>query len=300
MKILLIGKGHLGTYLKNHWNLPENLHWKEDMEGLTSKTLEAIRPDIVINTAAKTDMVWCEANKDECFLNNTYKPANLFSRIQTTLRKTAYIHISSGCVWEGPYNKQGKPFAPDYEVNPACVYTESKVSCDNLLQSYCTMTPLTILRPRLVYSSGNNDRSVLAKINRYPKLIDTHNSISSVRTIAKTIDRLIETNLIFKFYGNIMNVYDKGIITPYQIGLMLHKYGCRGYPEKIEKKDLNSWHRPKRVDTVLHDKAFELLVQPPNVEDELEHNINLFAKNLRMESLQKLAEQAQELNMGYQ
>ena len=34
--------------------------------------------------------------------------------------------------------------------------------------------------------------------------------------------------------------------------------GCRPPPQKLSKADLDSWHKPKRVDAVIEDKFFEL------------------------------------------
>ena len=57
--------------------------------------------------------------------------------------------------------------------------------------------------------------------------------------------------------------------------------GLRAKPERLEKNDLDSWHKPKRVDVVLADPFFETLAEPPRVEDELRRNIALFALNER-------------------
>ncbi len=53
--------------------------------------------------------------------------------------------------------------------------------------------------------------------------------------------------------------------------------GCREAPEKLEKSEMDSWHKPKRVDAVIEDKFFEDLIKPPAVQNELKRNIALYS-----------------------
>ena len=75
------------------------------------------------------------------------------------------------------------------------------------------------------------------------------------------------------------NCYDKGAVTPLQIGYKLAAEELRDIPQIMTKKDMGSWHKPKRVDVVLYDKEFEELVNPPEVMDELDSMIKEFKIN---------------------
>jgi hypothetical protein len=55
---------------------------------------------------------------------------------------------------------------------------------------------------------------------------------------------------------------------------MLFEHGLRASPpKKLSKEDLDSWHKPKRVNTVLTDPLFEVLVHPEQVSRMVKMNI---------------------------
>src|SRR5205814_707999 len=131
--------------------------------------------------------------------------------------------------------------------------------------------PLLILRPRQVYSPLASPRNTLTKLNSYPKLLDTPNSMTSADTIAKTIETALHASDT-RVWNRIMNVYERNASSPYEVGTLLAQAGCRKPPEKLNKSDLDSWHKPKRVDAVIEDKVFEELIDPPTVQNELKRN----------------------------
>jgi hypothetical protein len=117
---------------------------------------------------------------------------------------------------------------------------------------------------------------------KYPKLIDTPNSVSSVAIIEKTVKHILSSE---DNWNGIWNIYDSGIITPFKIGEMLSYVGMREQPQHLSKEDLDKFHKPKRVDTVLFDERFEREIEPEDVLVQLglaiaEYNANL---NLRPE-----------------
>ena len=133
-KVLLIGKGHLGSYLKDLWQIPEELHWTREMADLNVETLKRLQPEAVINTAGKTDLRWCEENAAECFRCNVSAPIGVYRAVKSAFDSgVPYIHLSSGCVWDGPYRPDGKPFLPNDPATPACFYawTKAALRCDD-------------------------------------------------------------------------------------------------------------------------------------------------------------------------
>jgi hypothetical protein len=84
-------------------------------------------------------------------------------------------------------------------------------------------------------------------------------------TIVKAIEYLIDTD----DWAGIWNVYDRGIVTPYEMGRMLAAAGLRDEPAVISKEELDVFHKPRRVDTVLYDERFERAVQPRTAREEL-------------------------------
>ena len=278
-KVLLIGKGHLGGFLKQRWNIPDEFHWTREMMDLDEATLKRLRPDVIVNTAGKTELRWCEDNASECFRCNVSAPIAVYRAVKNAFEnKVPYIHLSSGCVWDGPYRPDGKPFQPNDPATPACFYAWTKASCDALMMAEAA-APLLIFRPRQVYSPLASPRNTLTKLNSYPKLLDTPNSMTSSATIARTIEVVLAAPDT-RCWNRIMNVYELGHSSPFEVGTFLAQAGCRKMPEKLNKSDLDIWHKPKRVDAVIEDKFFENLLQPPTVQDELKRNIAEYARNI--------------------
>jgi dTDP-4-dehydrorhamnose reductase len=276
-RTLLIGKGHLGTFLKELWRVPAELHWTREMAELDIATLQRLQPEVAINTAGKTDLRWCEDNANECFRCNVSAPVGVYRAVKQAFgNKVPYIHLSSGCVWDGPYRPDGKPFGPNDPPMPACFYSWTKAACDALMLAEAA-APLLLLRPRQVYSPSPSARNTLTKLNSYPKLLDTPNSMTSADTIARTIEAVLQSS-DRRCWNRIMNVYERGYSSPFEVGTFLAEAGCRQPPQKLTKSDLDSWHKPKRVDAVIEDSFFEALVSPPRVQDELKRNIALYAK----------------------
>jgi dTDP-4-dehydrorhamnose reductase len=272
-KVLLIGRGQVGTELNERLHDVELHWWDGRIEDVTRKMLQSLTPDVVVNAAGKTDLLWCENNAREAFTSNVEAPVELYKRILTAKKPVRFIHLSSGCIWDGPYDENGDAFEPMSAPSPASYYAWTKAACDALLLSIDPGN-VAVLRPRQVYSSRESARNTLMKLLRYPKLIDTPNSMSSAEVIAKTVQEL----LTVQSWSGVYNVYDRGVTTPYHIGLMLAEAGLREKPVRIEKTELDAWHKPRRVDTVIHDQRFEDLVEPKEVDEVLNESIAAIAE----------------------
>jgi dTDP-4-dehydrorhamnose reductase len=272
-RVLLIGRGQVGFELHERLREVEFEWWDARIEDVSSQALREFAPNVVINAAGKTDLLWCENHAREAFASNVEAPVELYKRILSTNSNCRFIHMSSGCIWDGPYDENGVAFEPMSPPSPASYYAWTKAACDALLLSVDPRR-VAILRPRQVYSSRESARNTLVKLQRYPNLIDTPNSMSSAEVIAKTTQHL----LVAKEYAGVYNVYDRGITTPYQIGVMLFEAGLRDMPTRISKSELDTWHKPRRVDTVIHDMRFEAMISPREVNDVLRDSITELAQ----------------------
>ena len=74
-------------------------------------------------------------------------------------------------------------------------------------------------------------------------------------------------------WSGIWNIYDAGLPSPYRIGIALAEAGLRELPVKFTKDELDAFHKPKRVDTVLSDERFERLIKPAPIEAVLKRTI---------------------------
>ena len=73
--------------------------------GALGEVLEKEKPDIVINTAGKTgrpNIDWCEEHKVETLRSNVAGPLLLLE--ECAKRNIYWVHLSSGCVYEGDNN----------------------------------------------------------------------------------------------------------------------------------------------------------------------------------------------------
>lgn len=277
-RIFLVGRGHLGSYFAQKWNIKEGYWWKQDLEALTPEVLQKVSPSAVVNCAGKTDLPWCENNPLEAFRCNVSAPVSCMRAVKAAYDgRVPFIHLSSGCVWEGPFRPDGEPFSPQDPPTPACFYAWTKVCADAVLLREAT-SPLLVVRPRQIYSPVRSPRNTLTKLIGYPKLLDTPNSMTSADTVARTIEAVLASERV-DVWNRILLCYERGISSPFRVGLLLAKAGLRNQPELLTKTDLDSWHKPKRVDTVLRDECFEELVEPPEVMDELWRNIVLYKNN---------------------
>lgn len=271
MNTIVVGKGHLGRYIADRLGLTLHPGRLED--------IDAPEPGlVVINAAGRTDLPYCEANMADAVRINTVYPALLYERLAQT--GGHLIHLGSGCVWTGPYRDDGQPFEPDDPVSPACVYSMAKAECDAILLDEARgARDVAVLRLRMPYSPVRSPRNLLTKLCAYASLIDTPNSITSADTLVRTVDTLLRDE-DSPLWGRISCVYDLGITTPYRIGCMLADAGLRARPDRLDKVAMDAWHRPQRVDTVLHDGVFETGIGPPPVEAELARVIGLYARSV--------------------
>lgn len=288
--ILIFGKGQLGQAYKNYFgSKPEKWHVhvaeEVDIRDLKAvrQAVEQVHPDVIINTAAKTDIDWCEQNPEESFAVNVLGADNVGRAAQEA---GAYlVHLSSGCVQESKSAKESH--SEEETPNPLGFYSWTKVWADNLLRDRILHhgrgavlpNPLRglILRPRQLLSSVVSPRNALAKMLTYKEFIDTANSCTVVDDLMWVTEELIE-----KGATGIYNVVNPGILTPYQVALALKEIiNPDMQVSRISKDELNSRMLVQRIDTVL---STEKLVREgiilPNVHERLREVVSALKYNL--------------------
>ncbi|HWL00496.1 MAG TPA: SDR family oxidoreductase [Parapedobacter sp.] len=118
-----------------------------DLDILDSDRLRAVivehRPQIIINTAAMTNVDACEHDPDGCRKLNIEAVAALVELCEEF--DIHFIHLSTDFIFDG---KKG-PYAEDAQPNPLSLYGQSKLDAEHIIQeSSCKWT---ILRTILVY-----------------------------------------------------------------------------------------------------------------------------------------------------
>jgi dTDP-4-dehydrorhamnose reductase len=155
MKILVIGRGFVGTPLAMALN---HSHWAEtSIPRLNEHTADTLSSyDIVINTAAKTSIDWCEKNKEETYDTNVTQAVRIAKLLRPDQK---YIFFSSACIF-----KSDTPDEINYEDSkpqPQCYYTETKLEAEKQLKE--VSPDALIIRPRLLISEHSHPRNTINK-----------------------------------------------------------------------------------------------------------------------------------------
>ena len=187
------------------------------------KVLKKIKPKFIINTAALTDVNFCEQNPKQCLVTNAYSVRNLAkysSQINSFL-----IHFSSDFVYDGL--KKIKYKESDY-TNPISVYGKSKLLSEKYIKKYNKKH--IIFRVSFIYSNyGNNfyknvinkiRSSQITKIYKY-QITNPTNAID----FAKDIWSIIRYQIQYRQKYGIYNYTSSGKpINRYQFSQNIYSY----------------------------------------------------------------------------
>ena len=127
MNILLLGaRGQLGQALRSLWAESGVIAWDIEELDITQlepvrKAVEQLRPSIVVNAAAYTNVDDAETDQEAAFRVNAVGPKNL--ALATAEKGIPLVHVSTDYVFDGlasrPYHEFDRP-------NPLSVYGQSK------------------------------------------------------------------------------------------------------------------------------------------------------------------------------
>lgn len=110
--------------------------------------IEQYQPDVIIHTAAMTNVDICEGNKENCIRLNVEAVATLLSLCEE--KHIHLIHLSTDFVFDGANG----PYSEGDEVNPLSYYGESKVKAEELIKA--SKVNWVIIRTILVYGITND------------------------------------------------------------------------------------------------------------------------------------------------
>ena len=202
MKILITGSnGMLGHDLINA------LKERHDLIPTTSKTLDITdkkqtidfirdkKPDIVINSAAYTDVDGCEENQDLAYSVNGDGVRNLALACRDI--DCPLVHISTDYVFDGSATE---PIREDGEIGPISVYGKSKLEGEEAIQEI--LDKYFIIRTAWLYGiNGRNfPKTMLELAENHPEITVVYDEVGTptyTPDLAEGISRLIETD----YYG---------------------------------------------------------------------------------------------------
>ena len=139
-----------GIDRSNNLNISHYRYFSLDItsEDQVRFAINKFSPDVVINTAAMTNVDLCEEMKEECDKINTNAVgflANACLSINAHL-----IHISTDFIFDG----ENGPYSEDDSSNPLSYYGFSKLNSEILLKNHNVKS--SILRTIILFGVGNN------------------------------------------------------------------------------------------------------------------------------------------------
>ena len=195
MKILLTGKnGQLGRRLekdlkKIHEIIATDRNTLDLVDTQFIKdTIYKVKPDLIINAAAYTNVDQAEKEKDLAYKINALAPKALSQAAKVL--DIPIIHISTDYVFDG--TKEGA-YVEDDQVNPLSVYGITKWHGEEFVKQH---PKHFILRTSWVFSShGHNFLKKIIKLaqekNSLSVVDDQWGSPTSVKTLSDTIQAII-------------------------------------------------------------------------------------------------------------
>jgi dTDP-4-dehydrorhamnose reductase len=244
-------------------------------EAEVNQVFETFQPNMIIHTAAMTNVDTCETDPTGCELLNVTAVKYLISASEKY--DTFFCHLSTDFIFDGANG----PYAEDAEANPISIYGESKLKAEKLLQH--SSLRWAIARTVLVYG-------IVADMSRTNIILWVKKSLEEGKTIHVVTDQFRTPTLAEdlaigcwlitqKQAEGIFNISGSDFLTPYEMAIKTANY--YGLNEKlIQKADSSTFQqaakRPMRTGFILDKAHRELGYQPRS----FDQGIALMAKQV--------------------
>lgn len=231
-----------------------------------NQVMAAEKPQVVIHTAAMTNVDQCESEKELCWAMNVSAVDYLKTACQT--HNIFLIHVSTDFIFDG----LAGPYDENANASPLSYYGESKLAAENILLN--STIKYAIARTVLVYGI-TNDMSRTNIILWVKKSLEDGKTINVVtdqyRTPTLAEDLATGCFLMAqKQISGIFNISGKDFLTPYEMAVKTANYFAL---DKALIKMANSStfsqpaKRPAKTGFII-DKAIALLGYKPHSFDE--------------------------------
>ena len=188
MSIVVFGGGFLGQRLARA--LPAAALVAADIADPAAVVgaLRATGADVVVNAAGKTgrpNVDWCEVHRDVTWRSNVDGVGVLADACAEA--GAHLIHLSSGCVFDGPSPSAGG-WREDDEPCPRSFYAETKLAAERLLGDHDV--DAAIVRVRMPIDAVPHPRNLITRLAAYPQVVDVENSLTGVDDVVDVIASL--------------------------------------------------------------------------------------------------------------
>jgi dTDP-4-dehydrorhamnose reductase len=203
------------------------------------KLVAAIKPDVIINTAAMTNVDQCETEKEACWKNNVSSVESIVKACEKY--NVRLVHVSTDFIFDGSHG----PLAEDEPASPVNYYGESKLAAEQIVLN--SSIESCILRTVLVYGITNDmSRSNIVlwvkKSLEDGKTIQVVNDQFRTPTLAEDLAMGCYLATIKNAKG-IYHISGKDFLSPYEIALATAEY-FKLDKALIKPTDSNTFKQP--------------------------------------------------------
>ena len=211
--LLLGGSGQLGqalykqlfglfdvypTYFLNKSSLLENsINLDVSNKENVFEVIDNIKPDIIINTSALTNVEYCEKNNSHTNLINVIGMSNILNAISD---KVNVVQISTDYVFSG-FN--GNNYKESSNCNPINYYGQSKLNAEKMLLA--SNNRYIIFRASTIFSNNFNCSSnfltFIYKNLKNKKQVNIANDLYSKPTYVTTFAKTIISSILMDLHG---------------------------------------------------------------------------------------------------
>ena len=188
-----------------------------------SATMEVVlkhRPDVVVNTAAMTNVDDCELNQPECWTANVTSVENLVAACKET--NSFLVHVSTDFIFDGTEG----PLSEDAIPNPVNYYGESKLAAEKVI--IASNLDYAIARTVLVYG-------IVPDMSRSNIILWVKESLENGKAINVVDDQwrtpTLAEDLAMGCYliarkkaAGIFNISGSDMLTPYDMAMKVVAY----------------------------------------------------------------------------
>lgn len=205
------------------------------------KVISSTRPDVIINTAAMTNVDQCETEKELCWKANVNAVENLVNACQEN--NVHLIHVSTDFIFDGSHG----PLDENEKPAPVNYYGESKLAAEKIIRQ--SSVPWGILRTVLVFGitkdmSRSNIVLWVKKSLEQGKKIQVVNDQWRTPTLAEDLAMGCYLAAKKKAKG-IYNISGKDFLSPYDIAIQTAEF-FKLDKSLIHPTDSNQFKQPAR------------------------------------------------------
>lgn len=182
--------------------------------------LKSVMPDVVIHTAAMTNVDQCEAEKEACWVLNVDAVQTLVNVCEE--HQVFLCHLSTDFVFDG----ENGPYQEEDQPNPISYYGQSKWKAEQIVQE--AKCPWAIIRTVLVYGIADD-------MSRSNIILWVRDSLQAGKAIKVVTDQLRTPTLAEdlaigcwlvaeKEAEGIFHISGKDFLSPYEMAIKTASY----------------------------------------------------------------------------